>query len=131
MEFRNEQVVLVDWTTFKSSGDFWKQDIDSEDQKWASEVTMTHRNTGMSLTMNIEHKGSDGVPDVTPEGYTVTVGLDFMRRLCLRECFLQTDGEPAADDFAKRLKAARKEKNPSTWNSKTFFSKPGICGIQE
>ena len=52
LEFRNEQVVLVDWTTFKSSGDFWKQDVDAEDQKWASEVTMTHRNTGMSLTMN-------------------------------------------------------------------------------
>ena len=60
--------------------------------------------------MNIEHKGSEGVPDVTPEEYTITVGLDFMRRLCLRECFLQTDGEPAADDFAKRLKAAREEK---------------------
>ena len=64
----------------------------------------------MSITMNIEHKGSEGVPDVTPERYTITVGLDFMRRLCLRECFLQTDGEPAADDFAKRLKAAREEK---------------------
>ena len=99
--------------------------MDSDDQKWASQVTMTHRNTGMSITMNIEHKGSEGVPDVTPEGYTVTVGLDFMRRLCLREFFLQTDGEPAADDFAKRLKAAREEKTHLRGTPRHFSASQG------
>ena len=94
----------VDWYFLKSSGDLAQQG----EQTWAATMAIAHKNTGCVSSTSVLRKGPDGIPGLpdTPEGYTVAVAVEFLKRMCLETVVLQTDGEPAAVDFAERVKQA-------------------------
>ena len=96
-------MVQADWCFLKKFG----EKVKSMNQAGAATLTMVHVNTGCRVATSVLCKGAEGVAGAAPEGFTMRVATDFMKRMCLETVTLRTGSEPAAVDFANRVKAAR------------------------